>query len=86
MFIPHSRESLRQKAQQIRGNQGILAKRFTGEISSQSVKVNRKCSGFKGSLRMLRDKASEDSGQYVAGASSRHARIARRIHPYRPVR
>jgi hypothetical protein len=36
-------------------------------------------------LRMLRYKAGDDSSQDVAGASGRHARIARRIHPYRSV-
>ena len=63
----------------------MLTHAFSRHIARQAVKMDRRDHRVGNAIGILSDQACDHSGQYVAGASGRHAGISCGVYPYRAV-
>src|SRR5580704_19567466 len=77
----HSAERLWQRREQVCRNQRVFPHRLARHIARQTVEVDRGDHRLGDAIRILSDHTCDHAGQYVAGASRRHAGIARGVHP-----
>src|ERR1700751_1542179 len=88
-FVVNLRDStyaFRKVAEQVGGNDGVLAKLARSQFARASMQVDGACDRAPGITWKLRHQTGDHSSEDVAGAASRHCRCARGVDPCLAVR